>query len=239
LFGGVLSILAFMETNPDVLIIGGGLAGLSAGIHLSKKGISVTLIEKSSYPKHKVCGEYISNEIVPYLNWLGIDVSKLNPVSINKFEFSSITGTPVTANLPLGGFGVSRYALDDFLYKKAIANGCKVIHETVTGVTYSGDAFTVTAGDSTYTAKVVLGAHGKRSAIDQQLSRSFIGTKSPWLAVKAHYSGNFPDDVVALHNFPGGYCGASKVENNAINICYLADYNTFKKYKNIEEYQSS
>lgn len=43
--------------------------------------------------------------------------------------------------------------------------------------------------------------------------------------------------MVALHNFKGGYCGVSKVENDIINICYLADYETFKQYKNIEEYQ--
>jgi flavin-dependent dehydrogenase len=44
---------------------------------------------------------------------------------------------------------------------------------------------------------------------------------------------------VALHNFNGGYCGVSKVENNIINICYLADYATFKQYKNIEDYQQN
>ena len=44
--------------------------------------------------------------------------------------------------------------------------------------------------------------------------------------------------MVGLHNFEGGYCGVSKVENNIINICYLVDYKTFKEYKNIEEFQS-
>jgi flavin-dependent dehydrogenase len=42
---------------------------------------------------------------------------------------------------------------------------------------------------------------------------------------------------VALHNFKGGYCGVSKVENNAINVCYITEYNSFKKHKNIEEFQ--
>ena len=87
-------------------------------------------------------------------------------------------------------------------------------------------------------SKIVLGAYGKRSSIDQQMHRDFIKQKSPWLAVKAHYKGIFPNDVVGLHNFKGGYCGVSKVENNVINICYLADYNSFKSYKNIEEYQN-
>ena len=43
--------------KEDVLIIGGGLAGLIASIHLSKIGISVTIFEKNSYPKHKISVE--------------------------------------------------------------------------------------------------------------------------------------------------------------------------------------
>jgi flavin-dependent dehydrogenase len=226
-----------MEQNPDVLIIGGGLAGLACGIHLAKTGTSVTIIEKSSYPKHKVCGEYISNEILPYLQWLGVDVVKLKPVSISRFEFSSGSSGIRKAKLPLGGFGVSRYALDNLLYNHALEAGCKVIEANATDVKFKDNEFTVTASDVEYKAPVVIGAYGKRSNLDQALSREFFQKKSPWLAVKAHYKGVFPDDVVALHNFSGGYCGVSKVENDIINICYLADYNTFKKYKNIEEYQ--
>jgi len=228
-----------MKTNPDVLIIGGGLAGLTGAIHLSKKGLKVTLIEKSDYPRHKVCGEYISNEILPYLTWLGADVSPLNPTNITEFEFSAQNGKTAKTKLPLGGFGISRYALDDFLYQKAVANGCTIIKETVNDVSYSTDLFTVKTPNQTLSAKIVLGAFGKRSTLDQVLSRNFISKKSPWLAVKTHYSGDFPNDVVALHNFNGGYCGVSKVENDVINVCYLADYATFKKYKNIEEYKQN
>ncbi|WP_264537846.1 NAD(P)/FAD-dependent oxidoreductase [Flavobacterium sp. N1736] len=228
-----------MQTKPDVLIIGGGLAGLTAAIHLSKKGMKVILIEKSEYPRHKVCGEYISNEILPYLLWLGADVLQLQPTNISKFEFSTQNGKTAKTKLPLGGFGISRYTLDHFLYQKAVANGCTILNETVNDVAFSNDEFTVTTPNQILSAKIVLGAFGKRSNIDQVLSRNFITKKSPWLAVKAHYTGDFPDDVVALHNFNGGYCGVSKVESNIINICYLADYATFKKYKNIEEYQQN
>lgn len=228
-----------METNPDVLIIGGGLAGLTSAIHLSQKGLKVILIEKSDYPRHKVCGEYISNEILPYLQWLGADVSKLNPTNITNFEFTTNTGKAATAKLPLGGFGISRYVLDHFLYQKALENNCTIIKETVTNVSFDNDVFTVITPNKILTAKIVLGAFGKRSNIDQVLDRYFFNKKSPWLAVKAHYSGDLDNDLVALHNFNGGYCGVSKVENNVINICYLADYATFKQYKNIEDYQQN
>lgn len=226
-----------MKTNPDVIIIGGGLAGLAGALHLSQNGLTVTLIEKSGYPRHKVCGEYVSNEILPYLNWLNADISKLHPAIINKFEFSTRKGKIAAANLPLGGFGISRYQLDNFLYQKAVANGCTIIKEMVTDVSFHDELFTITTPDQILSSKIVLGAFGKRSNIDQVIERDFFAKKSPWLAVKAHYYGDFPNDTVALHNFKGGYCGVSKVENDIINICYLADYATFKQYKNIEDYQ--
>ncbi|MFQ3174733.1 MAG: flavin-dependent dehydrogenase, partial [Flavobacterium sp.] len=68
-----------MKRNASVIIIGGGLAGLTAAIHLSKIGVSVILIEKNEFPKHKVCGEYISNEVLPYFNWLDLKISELQP----------------------------------------------------------------------------------------------------------------------------------------------------------------
>lgn len=228
-----------METDSDVLIIGGGLAGLTAAIHLSQKNLKVILIEKSSYPRHKVCGEYISNEILPYLKWLGADVSVLNPTNISKFEFTTNSGKAAVTKLPLGGFGISRYTLDDFLYQKAVSAQCTIIKENVTNISFTNDVFTVSTSNQTVTATIVLGAFGKRSNVDQVLDRNFFHKKSPWLAVKAHYSGDLDNDLVALHNFKGGYCGVSKVENDIINICYLADYATFKRYKNIEDYQQN
>ncbi|NGY37796.1 NAD(P)/FAD-dependent oxidoreductase [Flavobacterium sp. XN-5] len=228
-----------MEKEASVIIVGGGLAGLTAAIHLSKIGVAVIVIEKNEFPKHKVCGEYISNEVVPYTEWLDINLSLLKPTSINQLQFSTENGKSITIELPLGGFGISRYALDAFLYNKAVENGCKIIQDTVESIDFKENEFTIrTAGNTVLQAEIVIGAFGKRSNIDQKLNRNFIQKKSSWLAVKAHYSGDFPDNLVGLHNFVGGYCGVSKVENNAINICYLADYSTFKKHKNIQEYQN-
>ena len=224
----------------EVTIIGGGLAGLTAGIHLSKIGIQVTIIEKNSFPKHKVCGEYISNEVLPYLKSLDLDIESLNPTNISKLQFSTTNKKTINTKLPLGGFGISRYVLDEFLYKKAIENGCQIIQENVENVDFIDDEFTIiTSNNTILKSKIVIGAFVKRSNIDQKLNRKFIQQKSSLLAVKAHYSGNFDDDLVGLHNFKGGYCGVSKVENNKINICYLADYETFKQHKNIDDYQKN
>jgi flavin-dependent dehydrogenase len=228
-----------MSTTKAVTIVGGGLAGLTAAIHLSKIGLKVILFEKNEYPKHKVCGEYISNEIIPYLDWLSLNISELNPTHISKLDFSTKDGEIIRSDLPLGGFGVSRFALDAFLCKKAVENGCEIVQDSVDDIVFENDSFSIsTLNSGTFTSEIVIGAFGKRSNIDQKLKRSFVQKKSHWLAVKAHYSGEFPNDLVGLHNFEGGYCGVSKVENNLINICYLASYESFKKCKNIEEYQN-
>ena len=227
-----------MNLEADVLIIGGGLAGLTSALHLQRAGVSVILIEKISYPFHKVCGEYISNEVLPYLAWLNVDIESLKPTHINKLHLTTQLGKSVKANLPSGGFGISRYTLDHYLYNQLIERGVTVLEDNVINVTFENDNFSVeTAKGTQVKAKQVLGAFGKRSNLDVKLDRAFINEKSPFLAVKGHYKGEFPADVVALHSFTGGYCGVSKVEDDKINICYIANYKTFKDYKNISLYQ--
>lgn len=230
--------MADSKFDSEVIIIGGGLAGLTSAIHLSKMGVKVIVIEKNQYPKHKVCGEYISNEVLPYFKWLNFNIDDLKPTHISTLKFSSESARTIETTLPLGGFGISRYTLDHALYLKALAQNCEIIEDQGNEVDYKDDLFEVhLASGKVLTSKVVLGGFGKRSNLDVKMNRDFLKDKSPWLAVKSHYKGNFPDDVVGLHNFKGGYCGVSKVENNLLNICYLTNFKSFKKYKNIEDFQ--
>ena len=99
----------------NVVIVGGGLAGLTSALHLTQSGLRVTLIEKNPYPRHKVCGEYISNEVLPYLDYLGVDPFKFGAKKIDNFELSAVQGKSVFAELPLGGFSISRFQLDHLL----------------------------------------------------------------------------------------------------------------------------
>ncbi|MDN3618260.1 NAD(P)/FAD-dependent oxidoreductase [Polaribacter undariae] len=222
----------------DVIIIGGGLAGLCNAIHLSKMNKKVLLIEKNEYPKHKVCGEYISNEVLPYLEFLEINPFNFGAVKIKNFQLSTTKNNLISAKLPLGGFGISRYQLDLLLSEKAIKNGVTILKDSVINVAFENDVFSVeTKENNTFTSKITIGAFGKRSLLDVKMEREFIKKKSPYLGVKIHVKGNFKEDLVALHNFKGGYCGVSKVEKNAINLCYITNYESFKKYKNIDDFQ--
>lgn len=226
--------------NPqfDVIIIGGGLAGLTSAIDLAQNKFRVLLIEKNGYPKHKVCGEYVSNEVLPYLEYLGFDPFTFGAKRITNFELTTHNNKIIKAELPLGGFGMSRYEMDFQLYKLAMEHGVSVLEDMVMDVKLENDIFHVeTKSEQRLTSKIAMGAFGKRSNLDIKFKRAFIIDKSPYLGVKIHVSGNFPENKVALHNFKGGYCGVSKVEHDRINLCYITNYKAFKRYKDIDDFQ--
>ena len=184
--------------------------------------------------------EYISNEVVPYLDYLGINVHGLDVVNISELHITTKNGKMIRSKLPLGGFGISRYKLDHFLWKTAKELGVQLINDQVINVAFQENKFLVdTAKSETFIADYVVGAYGKRSVLDKNLQRDFSQKKSPWLAVKAHYTSEFDPNIVALHNFEGGYCGLSVVENDMINACYLVNYKSFKKYKDIKEFETN
>lgn len=207
----------------DVIIIGGGLAGLTNAIQLADAGLDVLVIEKKQYPFHRVCGEYISNEALPFLKSIGVDPEILGPSKIEKLLVSSPSGNTMKATLDRGGFGVSRFALDNYLYTIAMSKGAEFqLNTFVTNVKFENDTFYVLLSTGEVEeAKLVIGGFGKRSNLDRQLQRDFFIKKSPYVAVKYHIQTDFPNDLIALHNFKDGYCGISKIEGDRYCLCYM------------------
>jgi len=220
----------------DVIIIGGGLAGLVNAVLLSRAGLQITLIEKKNYPHHKVCGEYISNEVAPFLRRHNLYPASPEPASIHRFMLTSVSGKSSFMPLDLGAFGISRYALDHFFYQKALEAGAEVITQTaVQNVEFRSESFELTLPQNKkYRSRLVIGAFGKRSRLDKQLQRKFTTQRSPYIGVKYHLKTDFPDDLIALHNFRGGYCGISRVEDGRYNMCYLGSRKDLRRYGSIE-----
>lgn len=219
----------------SIVIVGGGLAGLVCANYIAEKGLSVTLIEKKDYPFHRVCGEYISNETIPFLKTRGLYPEEFNPATITQFQLTSVNGRSAMLPLDLGGFGISRYTFDHFLYKKAEGKGVKFILNTeVEEVSFRKDEFVIKAGDKELSSKLVIGSFGKRSKLDLSMQRGFVQKRSPYVGVKYHIRTDHPADLISLHNFKNGYCGISQIEDKKFTLCYLTHRKNLKEYGNIK-----
>ena len=215
-----------IDHTYDVVIIGGGLAGLSLAIQLASKQYRILVLEKDDFPRHKVCGEYVSKESKPFLERLGISIDDLDLPIINKLKVTDTLGNEVNALLETGGFGISRYKLDDLLATLARKQHVTLLTNTKADeVIWAGDTFEVRAKGSVYRAKLVCGAWGKRSNLDIKLQRPFIQEKQKalnnYVGVKYHVRYDWPKDLIGLHNFENGYCGVSRIEEDKCCLCYL------------------
>ena len=217
-----------------VAIVGGGLAGLSLSILLARAGHKVVLFEKEKYPFHKVCGEYISMDSWNFLEKLGLNLAQLNVPLIKKLLVSSPNGYFIKSDLDPGGFGISRYYLDNRLKEIASENGVTIHDETkVNEVLFKDEMFMVKFNGGQVKASLVAGSFGKKSNLDVKWQRDFIKQKpnklNNYIGVKYHVKYDSPNDTIALHNFDNGYCGISKIEENKYCLCYLTTAKNLNK----------
>ena len=220
-------------TKYDVAIIGGGLAGLSLAIQCAKSGFSTALYEKETYPFHKVCGEYISLESEDFLASLGISIRDLQLPIIKNLNVTDVYGNLYNFTLPLGGFGISRFMLDEMLYNIALQAGVYVFTNTkVQNIIFNNQQFAISTNQYQHKATIAVGSFGKRSNLDVKLKRPFINNKKGglqnFIGIKYHIKYAYPNDLITLHNFKNGYCGISKIEGDKYCLCYLTTADNLK-----------
>ena len=215
------------EKIYDVAVVGGGLAGLTFAVLMAKQGRVVILFEKEQYPFHKVCGEYISTESWRFLTEdIGVPLTGLKVPMINKLLVTSPNGNSITTTLDTGGFGISRYLLDNTIKNIAEKNGVTVKDNCkVENIIFSDGHFTAVTKEGIFKSRYCCGSWGKRSNIDIKWDRPFTEKKNNerhnYVGIKYHVKGNFPGDMISLHNFKDGYCGFSKVEDDKFCLCYF------------------
>jgi len=214
------------QGGHDVAIAGGGLAGLALSIQCAQAGYKTILFEKEKYPFHKVCGEYISFESWNFLEELGVPLSQMNLPIIRRLLVTAPNGRALEQNLPLGGFGISRYRIDAILAEIARQHGVELIEGTkVDDIKFEKGEFILQSLSGSCHAKIAVGAFGKRTNLDVKWKRKFIVQKpnklNNYIGVKYHIKSHWPEDLIALHNFEHGYCGISQIEGNKYCLCYL------------------
>ncbi len=226
-----------MTEEFDIAIIGGGLAGLSLSIQCANAGYNTILFEKETYPFHKVCGEYISNESLPFLEKIGVPISTWGLPIINELKISSQNGRSYQFSLPLGGFGISRYKLDEYLYRIAKDKGVTFFTGIkVHDLAFKINGFEIKTDNGIYYSRIAAGSFGKKSNLDIHLSRPFAKAKpnalNNFIGVKYHIRYTHPRNQIALHNFDNGYCGIEEIENGDCCLCYLTTAENLRKSGN-------
>ena len=190
-----------MDSASAVEIIGGGPAGCAAALSARHQGAPVRLYETSAFPRHKVCGEFLSPEVPEILGELGVlrDFEAQKPARLAKVALHFGARTK-SWTLREPAWGLSRYALDELLLRRALAEGAALVREPWIK--------SPRRDDHKPGIRRILG-HGRKSAAPAG-ARLF--------GFKAHFAGTV-DDVVHLFFFSGCYIGVTAVENGITYVC--------------------
>ncbi|HSS45791.1 MAG TPA: FAD-dependent monooxygenase [Burkholderiales bacterium] len=206
----------------DALIIGAGPAGGAAALMLAQAGWSVAVVEKSGFPRRKVCGEFISATSLPLLHELGVAGSFLEIAGPEVRRVGLFAGeTIVTSAMPQPrgplerwGRALGREHLDMFLLTAASQAGARVWQPwTATELQRAKNGYickiAAKGTSKELHAPIVIAAHGswERGTLSAQ-SINRAHKPSDLLAFKAHFREcDVPSDLMPLLIFPGGYGG--------------------------------
>ncbi|MFN2441433.1 MAG: NAD(P)/FAD-dependent oxidoreductase [Thermoanaerobaculia bacterium] len=214
----------------DLLVIGGGPAGATLASIAAGHGVNAVVLERDSFPRDKVCGEFLSWDAFPILERIGAfdEIQRCAPARIVRTRLV-IPNRAVEVPLPQPALGISRLRFDEILLRNAEGSGAAVAERSAvealerTGV---GHAVQVRQrGDDPVRieAKVVVGAWGRWGRLDLSLGRKFTtDRRQRYIGFKRHYGAALTDpDVIELHPFAGGYLGAQPIEGAQSNLCGL------------------
>jgi flavin-dependent dehydrogenase len=176
-----------------ITIAGGGLAGLSLAIALRRRGLHVTVLEAGHYPRHRVCGEFISGVSEETLRALGIADLFDDAHHHVSLAWHDRGRCFLTDKLPAPALGISRFALDERLRERFTGRG---------GELHTGTRARPEAADG------FVWAAGRRPRPGR------------WIGLKAHVRITTTADL-EMHSGSNGYAGLAGVEDGWTNVCGL------------------
>jgi flavin-dependent dehydrogenase len=234
------------ERIYDALIVGAGPAGASAAIHLGMRGARVLLAERRSFPRAKLCGEFISPECLDHFARLGVmeRIAEGGGAALLETVFYSRGGRGV--RVPSGWFGagsvnalgLSRAEMDHRLLLRARETGVQVLENaTCSGVLFEdgrvrGVRLKVDGEELEFRARVTIDATGRARVLarraehesgEGQRARSVKERRAPLVAFKAHLEGaRGAGGRCEIYFYRGGYGGLNQVEAGLSNLCFIA-----------------
>ncbi|MDQ3095761.1 MAG: geranylgeranyl reductase family protein [Actinomycetota bacterium] len=207
------------ERQADVIVVGAGPAGSTAAAYLAQAGVDVLLLEKTAFPREKVCGDGLTPRAVRQLIRMGVDIDE--PGWVKNQGLRIVGGGhrlempwPDLASYPGHGLVRTRLDFDDILARHAQKAGAQLFERTaVTGPVLdetTGRIVGVTAkpvdpesrgahgrqagGEVTYRAPIVLAADGNSTRLSLAMGRGKRDDRPMGVAVRTYYTSPRHDD---------------------------------------------
>lgn len=205
-----------------IIVVGGGPGGAVAGFHLARAGFDVTIVERSAFPRVKVCGEFVSPAATALLEAV-IGAPELRAAGARRVErfFLELGERLWSWEMPEPAWAFSRAGLDSLLMEKARGAGAAVVQPaSVTSVEYGQGGVRVTLAD------------GRRLDGDLVLHADGSGRHDPagpvrsdrrLIAHKCHLRLPGPLQGVRIRAGPGAYVGTIEVEDGLVTCALVAD----------------
>jgi menaquinone-9 beta-reductase len=210
-------------------VIGAGPAGSVLAALLAKRGIETLIIDRDSFPRDKLCGEFLSWDALPILERIGA-LDTIDRAGARMIVRCAIVGRETTSfEFPVAARGISRLRLDEILLNCARDAGASVMEGwAVTRIEPARERPFLTlrktdGKEMIVRASVLAGAWGRWGRLDIQMQRPFVKEqRGRHFGFKRHYESRDGDDgEIRLYSYEKGYLGASPVEGDQMNICGL------------------
>lgn len=216
--------------NFDAIIIGAGPAGSTVSLALARMGWSVAVVEKASFPRRKVCGEFMSATSLAVIDRLGIGDTLRRAAGPEIRRLALFAGDDVVkARMPAasdGGFGraLGRDVLDDLLVRAARGAGAQIFQPCQAVAVSAEDGvqrvrIAMRDRATMLRAPVLIAAHGswEHGNLSTQLEK--INNPSDFFGFKTHFrDASLAPDIMPLLAFPGGYGGIVWADSGRLSL---------------------
>lgn len=203
----------------DAIAAGGGLAGAAFALELVRRGARAMVVERTSGPHHKVCGEFLSDRAQKLLRYLGVDPQSLGASSVRTLRLAS-GARAAASRLPFQAMGLSRFCLDEALLDAARSAGVEMVRSSmVEGLGDKNGRTVVRTTHGDFECRAAALASGKHNI------RGLSRPDGPMVGFKIHVlpspeAERALSGVVQLIAFSGGYVGFCLVEGGVLSIAW-------------------
>jgi menaquinone-9 beta-reductase len=196
--------------NFDLIVIGGGPGGCVAAITAARIGAKVLLLERGKFPRHKVCGEFVSAESLDLLRDLLLPAHQrlISDAPLIPRGRIFVDNAELTAEISPPAASITRFDLDSALWDSCIQAGVEAREECTVQAVEGTGPFRGKTQKGYLEAQAVVNATGRWSNLTSPAVRTQTQTKNErWIGLKAHFCEASVPASVDLYFFDGGYCG--------------------------------